>query len=268
MENLERGIIILDKSKGITSFTACDNVRKKLGAKKAGHAGTLDPNVTGVLIIALNSATKLMPLFNKLDKEYEGQAYFHKDIPLKKIKQTIKSKFLGKITQLPPRKSRVKRQERERTIYEFKITKKQEQNIFFRVKCQAGTYIRKLIHDLGQELGCGAHMTELRRIKQGPFSINKATKFEKLIQKHIIPAEKIISKVSPIIFLKKEAEKNLNQGKFLNAEDIIKISGKFEKEQIIAAFSNKKVIALVRSFFSSDKIKKQGGKVLKPERII
>ena len=265
---MEKSIIILDKPQGITSFTACDNVRKKLGAKKAGHAGTLDPNVTGVLIIALNSATKLMPLFNKLDKEYEGQAHLHKDIPLKKIKQIIKNKFLGKIMQLPPRKSRVKRQEREREIYKFKITKKKNQNIFFRVKCEAGTYIRKLIHDLGQELGCGAHMIELRRTKQGPFLIKQAIKFEKLTKKYIIPAEKIISKVSPIVFLKKQGKEKLKQGKFLNAEDIIKISGKFEKEQIVAAFSNKKVIALVKPFFSSNKIKKQEDKVLKPERII
>jgi len=103
------GFIILDKPQGITSFKACEFVKNKLGARKAGHAGTLDPNVTGVLVIALNSSTKLMPLLNKLDKEYEGIAHLHRDIPLKKIQQTIKKHFLGKIKQIPPRKSRVKR---------------------------------------------------------------------------------------------------------------------------------------------------------------
>ncbi len=265
---MEKVFVILDKPAGKTSFQACDLVRKKFKAKKAGHAGTLDPNVTGVLLIALNRATKLMPLFERLNKEYEGMAHLHKDVSLKKLKLTIKKKFLGKIKQLPPRKSRVRRKERERTIYEFKILRKQDKNFVFRVKCEAGTYIRKLIHDLGQALGVGAHMTLLRRISQGPFLIKKAIKIEKLTKNKIIPAEKLISKVSPIIFVRKEAVEKLKQGKFLEKEDIKKIKGKFEKEKIIAAFYNKKVVALVRPFFDSDKIKKQKDKVLKPERII
>ena len=263
-----KGIIILDKPKRITSFGACDAVRNKLKIKKVGHAGTLDPNVTGVLIIALNKATKLMPLFNKLDKEYEGIAHLHKDVSLKKLKETIKKKFLGKIKQLPPRKSREKRKERERIIYEFKILKKQNKDFNFRVKCEAGTYIRKLIHDLGEELSCGAHMIQLRRTNQGPFSIKQAVKIEKLTQKHIIAVEKIIPKISSIIFITKKAEEELKQGKFLEAEDLEKINGDFKKEQVVAAFSNKKVIALIKPFFNSDIIKKQKGKILKPERII
>ena len=265
---MKKAIIILDKSAGMTSFRACDMVRRKVKAKKAGHAGTLDPNVTGVLLIALNSATKLMPLFERLDKEYKGEAHLHKDVQVKKIKKAIKKKFLGKIKQIPPQKSRVKRQERERVIYEFKILRKEGKDIVFKVKCEAGTYIRKLIHDLGQELGCGAHMTKLRRINQGPFSEKKAVKFEKLNKKSIIAAEKLIPKVSAIIFTKKEAEQKLKQGKFLIANDIKKIKGNFEKEKTVAVFTNKKVIALATPFFNSKKIKKEKGYVLKPKRII
>lgn len=261
-------MIILDKPAGKTSFQVCDAVRKKLKARKAGHAGTLDPNVTGILLIALNRATKLMPLLERLNKEYEGRAHLHKDTTIKKIKSTIKKKFLGKIKQLPPRKSRVKRQERERTIYEFKITKKKDRNFNFKVKCEAGTYIRKLIHDLGQELKVGAQMTQLRRIRQGPFSIRQATKIEKLTKKNIIPAEKLISKVSAIISITKNAKEKLRQGKFLEAKDIKRIKGKFEKEKVVAAFSGKDVIALVKPFFNSSKIRKQKDKVLKPKRII
>jgi len=260
--------VILDKPSGKTSFEVCNEVRNKLNAKKAGHAGTLDPKVTGVLLIALNRATKLMPLFERLDKEYEGKAHLHKDIDLKKIRLTIKNKFLGKIKQLPPKKSRVKRQERERTIYEFKVLRKQDKDFVFKVKCEAGTYIRKLIHDLGQELKVGAHMTLLRRTKQGPFSIKQAVKMENLTEKNIMAAEKLIPMVSPIIFVRKEAVKKLKQGKFLEKEDIEKVKSKFDKEKVVAVFHNKEVIALVKPFFDSQKIKKHKGKILKPERII
>jgi len=264
---MEKGFIILDKPAGMTSFEACDAARKKLGADKAGHAGTLDPMVTGILIIALESATKLMPLINGLDKTYDGEAHIHKDVSLSELKKIIKEKFLGKIKQIPPQKSRVRRIEREREIYEFKILKKTGRDIFYRVHCEKGTYIRKLIDDLGKEIG-GAHMTALRRIKQGPFPIKMAVPLDKLTEKNIIPAEKIIEKVSPIIFVSAEAETKLRQGKFLNAEDVEKIKGSFEKEQIAAAICGKRVVALVKPFFSSPEIKKQKVYILKPERII
>jgi len=265
---LKKGFIILDKPVGMTSFEACDAVRVKLGMRKAGHAGTLDPNVTGVLLVALEKATKLMPLFDKLDKIYEGEAHLHKDISLQKLRQAIKEKFLGKIKQTPPKKSRVLRVEREREIYEFKVLKKSARDFEFRVHCEKGTYIRKLMDDLGKELGIGAHMTQLRRIKQGPFTITHAISMEKLGKKDIIEAEKLIVKVSPIVYVTKEARDKLRQGKFLHSQDIEKIKGAFEKEQIVAAFCGKEVIALVKPFYSSREIKKQELYVMKPERVI
>ena len=265
---IEKGFIILDKPTGMTSFEACDAARLKLGAEKAGHAGTLDPNVTGVLLIALNSATKLMPLFDELDKTYEGKAHLHKDISLKELRQIIKKKFLGKIKQTPPKRSRVARVEREREIYEFKVLKKTAKDFLFRVHCEKGTYIRKLMDDLGKELGIGAHMTALRRMKQGPFAIKQAISLEKLNKKDVIEAEKLILKVSPVIYITKEARGKLRQGKFLHSQDIEKLKGKFEKEQIVAAFYRDEVVALVKPFFGSREIKKQEYYVLKPERII
>lgn len=265
---IEKGFIILDKPAGLTSFEACDAVRVKLGAEKAGHAGTLDPQVTGILLIALDKATKLMPLFEKLDKTYEGKAHLHQDIALKELKKAIKSKFLGKIKQTPPKKSRVARVEREREIYEFKVLKKKSRDFWFKVHCEKGTYIRKLMDDLGKSLGIGCHMTQLRRIKQGPFTIRQATKFEKVDEKNIISAEKLIVQVSPIIFITGEATEKLRQGKFLMSQDIEKIKGNFEKEHIVAAFCNGEVIALVKPFFASFEIKKQEGYILKPERVI
>src|SRR5271157_2346283 len=113
-ELLNFGIINIDKPSGPTSFDISDFVRKKLneiGVKKTSHFGTLDPKVTGVLPIALNRACKLTGFFLGEDKEYIGIMRIHKDIPLEKIKDAIKEKFLGNISQLPPKKSRVKRVE-------------------------------------------------------------------------------------------------------------------------------------------------------------
>jgi len=268
MEKIEKGFVILDKPAGMTSFEACDAVRKKLKAEKAGHAGTLDPNVTGILLIALNKATKLMPLFEKLDKTYEGKARLHKEVSLKKLREVIKEKFTGTIKQIPPRKSRVKRIERERKIYEFRILKKQGKDFLFRVACEAGTYIRKLIHDLGVTLGVGAHMTSLKRIRQGPLTIREAVTLDNVNEKKVIEVEKLIARVSPIIYVTKSGSEKLKKGQFLFANEIEKIEGKFEREQIVAAFFDKEVIALVKPFFDSENIKKQKGYVLKPERVI
>lgn len=223
-ELLEFGIVNIDKPSGPTSFDVSDFVRKTLGLRKTSHFGTLDPKVTGVLPIALNRACKLTGFFLGEDKEYVGIMRLHKDISLKKIKDTIKSRFSGVILQKPPVKSRVKRQEREREIKNFEILEKQGQDILFKVACQGGTYIRKLIHDLGTELGIGAHMLELRRIRAGIFSeddkkypsINlydfekivrefqkKPEKSDSVLRKIIIPGE-IISEIYPIVQIKKE----------------------------------------------------------------
>ncbi|MEM1536137.1 MAG: hypothetical protein QXQ82_03080 [Candidatus Pacearchaeota archaeon] len=268
-ENHLNGFLILDKPPGITSHDCCQKVKEILKAKKAGHAGTLDINVTGVLIIAINEACKLMPLLSRLDKTYEGKAKLHKEVSLKKLKKAVK-KFSGVIKQIPPRRSRVLRVERERRIYEFEILEKRKKDFIFLVKCEAGTYIRKLIHDLGKELG-GAHLTALRRTQQGPYKITEAITLEQVEQKKensLIEMEKMIERLNlPKIIVDKKSFEKLKQGKFLKAKEFKK-QGVFEKEQILPCFYNKKIVALVKPFFSSQEIEKQKDYVLKPERII
>ena len=245
------GIIILDKPAGMTSFQACDAVRKKMHAEKAGHAGTLDPAVTGVLVIALNKATKIFPLLNKLPKKYQGTAHLHKKTLEKELKQEIK-KFMGKIIQLPPRRSRVKRQERTREIYEFKLLKKQDKSFSYLVYCEAGTYIRKLIHDLGEKVG-GAHMSSLRRIEQGPFLEKESIKLKDLEEKDIISMEKIIKRLKvPILRVSDEQAEALKNG------SPIKVTNQYKKDERIAIFHNKKIIVLAN----------QENSFLKPKRVI
>jgi H/ACA ribonucleoprotein complex subunit 4 len=169
-ELLDKGFLIIDKDAGPTSHETTDNVKKILGVEKAGHSGTLDPKVTGVLLVGLGKATRLMEYMLLSDKEYVCLMYVHKEITEKQVKEVLK-KFTGTIKQTPPLISAVKRQERERTIYEIKLLDfKEGKNVLFKVRCQHGTYIRKLCSDIGESLGTGAHMKELRRTKAGPFT--------------------------------------------------------------------------------------------------
>lgn len=252
MDNSEKlkGIIVLDKPAGITSFQTCEKVMQKLNVEKAGHAGTLDHDVTGVFVIALNNSVKAMPILFHLDKTYEGTAHLHKDIEKQELEQAIK-KFIGKIIQLPPRRSRVKRQERQREIYDFKLIEKKDKDFKFSVHCEAGTYIRKLIHDLGIEFG-GAHMTQLRRTQQGPFTEKDIVTLENLSPKNIIPLEQVIKKLKvPIIEIEPRKVLRFKQGRYIKMKEK-KIPG------TIVVFSQGKVIALATL----------EDNLLKPKRII
>jgi len=260
-ELIEFGIINLDKPTGPTSFQAAEmagKILKELGVKKFSHFGTLDPAVTGVLPVALNRACKLTGWFMKKRKTYVGIMKLHKEIDEKKLSEEM-DKFLGKIMQLPPVKSRVKREEREREVYSWDILEidKENKEVLFDCEVEAGTYIRKLISDLGDKIG-GAHMSELRRTKAGIFSeddsnfvnlyeLEKATqeakegKEEELI-KIIIPAEVALKKIIQVVEVKQEAVKKLLTGKPLFKQDV----GKIELDDNFAVFSGDRLIGVYR----------------------
>jgi H/ACA ribonucleoprotein complex subunit 4 len=167
-EYLSYGVINLDKPPGPTSHEVVAWIKKIFGFKKSGHGGTLDPNVSGVLPITLEKTTRLSSILLTSPKEYVALMRVHKKVEEKKLINTLKL-FEGEIRQKPPIRSAVRRVLRSRKIYFIKILEIKDQNVLFRVSCQAGTYIRKLCHDIGVRLGCGAQMVELRRIKTGPF---------------------------------------------------------------------------------------------------
>jgi len=258
-ELLEFGIINIDKSSGPTSFNVSDFVRKSLGLRKTSHFGTLDPKVTGVLPIALNRACKLTGYFLGEDKEYVGIMRMHEEVSLEEVKKVIKKKFLGKILQTPPVKSRVKRQEREREVKSFELLEQEGKNILFITEVEGGTYIRKLIDDLGKELGVGAHMLELRRVRAGIFeeenSVNlydfeKAVKkydegHDKLLKEIIIPGE-IISKLHPVVEIKKDRLVQIFTGKPIQEEDLVK-KQKFEKDKIVVVFCENKFVGMYKT---------------------
>jgi H/ACA ribonucleoprotein complex subunit 4 len=259
-ELLEFGILNINKPSGPTSFDVSDSVKKKLDVRKTSHFGTLDPKVTGVLPIALNRACKLTGFFLGEDKEYVGIMKIHQDISLKEIEKAIKKEFLGKITQLPPIKSRVKREERQREIKSFKILEKDGRNVLFQVECEGGTYIRKLIHDLGEHLKIGAHMLELRRVRAGIFKeeksytlydLEKATKDEKALKEMIIPGE-VITELYPIVQIKKEFTDRILHGQPIYRENLTK-KYEFNDEDKISVFSDSRFIGVFK-VINQDKI--------------
>ncbi|MCX8205972.1 MAG: RNA-guided pseudouridylation complex pseudouridine synthase subunit Cbf5 [Candidatus Micrarchaeota archaeon] len=158
--------VVVDKPRGPPSAQVGSWVRDLLGAQKSGHIGTLDPAVSGVLIIALGKAIRLSKFLSGEDKEYVAVMRLHADVPLHKVRQAMQE-FVGTITQKPPLRSAVAKRPRQRTIYEIELLESKGRDVLFRVKCQGGTYIRKLIFDMGRKIGCGANMLELRRIKSG-----------------------------------------------------------------------------------------------------
>lgn len=239
-KDISYSLINLDKPAGITCNDIDNKVKKILGYKKAGHTGTIDSNYTGVLIICFDEALKAMPLLVGTDKEYEGIMYLHKDIQLKNLRKTIKQKFIGTITQTPPIKSRVARKPRKRKIYSFKILKKDGKNVYFRTKVESGTYIRKLISDIGKELKIGAQLKDLRRTKVGHFSIKDSVKIDNINK--IIPIEKAL-KNSKKVYVRKSSIEKIRHGVPIQQNGILK-KDKTKSGEKVAIFYKNKLIAI------------------------
>jgi H/ACA ribonucleoprotein complex subunit 4 len=248
---INTGIVIIDKPKGPTSHQVADYVKKILNLNKAGHTGTLDPGVSGVLPIALEDSTRVVQVLLPAGKEYVALAHFHKQDDEEILRKEFK-KFVGKIKQLPPVKSAVKRQERERTIYYIDIIEINGKDVLFRVGCQGGTYIRKLIHDIGKNIG-GAHMAELIRTKAGPFTdkdminlndLSDAFYYyekdgnEKYLRHCIKPLESAIQHL-PKIYVLDTAIDSLSHGANLKLPGISKFENCIKKKDLVAILSLK-----------------------------
>lgn len=253
---LNFSIINIDKPSGPTSFAISQYVKNSLNLNKTSHLGTLDPMVSGVLPIALGRACRLNDYLMHRDKKYVGIMRLHSEIDEKTLQTTIKD-FLGKITQLPPLKSRVKRAQREREIKSFNIIERDGKDILFETEVQAGTYIRKLIHDIGLKIG-GAHMLELRRINAGIFSeegLSTLYDFDKLkedfqkggdkIRAHLIPGE-IITTILPTFEVSPECLKSLLTGSPVFLKSVINPKN-IEGEQPVCIISKDKFIGVYRT---------------------
>jgi H/ACA ribonucleoprotein complex subunit 4 len=165
----EYGLILLDKPPGPTSHEVVSWVKKTLGLAKVGHSGTLDPGTTGLLPLGLGEATKALSVLTLGPKEYYALARVHSYVSAKRIELVMKE-FTGDIYQRPPQRSAVRRATRIRTVYSFDLLEQHERLLLMRIVCQAGTYVRKIIYDLGEVLSSGATMIELRRTMVSGFT--------------------------------------------------------------------------------------------------
>jgi tRNA pseudouridine55 synthase len=208
------GFIVIDKPSEMTSHDVVNVVRRITGQKRVGHTGTLDPFATGVLPMALGEATKAIPFLDEACKEYRaimklgvttdtqdctGNTVAHGDwrsITTDELNKVV-AMFTGRISQLPPMFSALKhngvplyklarrgeeiiRKPREIEVFSLVIDRIDLPRVAFTVRCSRGTYVRTLAHDMGGELGCGAHLVQLQRTASGPFQLNGALSLERL----------------------------------------------------------------------------------------
>jgi len=279
-ELINYGVVNIDKPSGPTSHQVSAYVQKILDISKSGHSGTLDPGVTGVLPIATGRATRVVQTLLKAGKEYVGLMHIHKEIPEHEIYQVC-NEFVGKIMQMPPLKSAVKRRLRERQIYYFEVIEIDGQDVLFKVGCEAGTYIRKLIHDLGKKLGCGAHMAELRRTKAGPFDESTLVTLqdltdafyyyengnEKYLRYCIQPIENAVRHL-PKIYVLDSAVDSLCHGANLNVPGISKLDSGITNEDVIAVITLKgELICYGNAKMDSEEMLGERGLAVKTEKV-
>lgn len=172
-ELLRDGVVVIDKPCGPTSHQVTSWVCQMAGAGKCAHGGTLDPRVTGVLPVGLGAAVRAMDALHYGSKAYVGVMRLHGNADQRRIKEVFEE-FTGEIFQTPPVRSAVKREMRTRKIFSLVLLEESGRDILFRVECEAGTYIRSLCVDIGDALGVGAHLQDLRRIRAGVLTEDQA----------------------------------------------------------------------------------------------
>ncbi|MFW9904067.1 MAG: RNA-guided pseudouridylation complex pseudouridine synthase subunit Cbf5 [Candidatus Thorarchaeota archaeon] len=271
-ELLDLGIINLDKPANPTSHEVTAWVKRILGIKKAGHGGTLDPAVTGSLPIALGRATRALQVLLPAGKEYICIMKVHAPISTQKLLAVLEN-FQGKIYQTPPLRSNIKRRLRVRKIYKLELLEHSDSQFsLLHIECEAGTYIRKLVHDIGLLLGTGAHMQELRRTRTGPFSESTCVTLQDLsdawyyykkegeetfIKKIIHPIE-VICQNLPKIFIRDSAVDAICHGAALTIPGVIRVTEGIEKNSLTIILTMKgELVAFAQGALSTREILEQ-----------
>ena len=250
------GVLIVDKHCGITSHDVVAQVRKQLQTK-VGHLGTLDPAATGVLPLVLGRATRLVRFMKDVDKEYlatirlgtttdshdgDGRILRERTIPFLTWEEAedVLQQFRGEVSQTPPMFSAVKvdgerlykaarrgetreRPSRSVTIYELLLLDKRTDSWDIRVRCSSGTYIRSLAHDVGETLGCGAFLEQLRRTRSGSFDLSNAIPFgevEENWRRALIPMDRLLPDLPTVNVDENEAQRIIHGNPHTHSEAI------------------------------------------------
>jgi tRNA pseudouridine55 synthase len=274
----------LDKPPGNTSHEIVSYVKKILGLDKAGHSGTLDPGTTGLLPIGLDEGTKIVPVLLMGPKEYVALARLHSHVSNEKLGQVL-NEFTGPIYQKPPQRSSVKRQTRIRTIYELELQDQFDRLLLLRTLCESGTYIRKLIYDIGEVLEVGASMIELRRTKVcnfvdeadfvklhdlvDAFQLHKETANEEKLRRIILPIEMAMTHI-PAITIRDTAIDALCHGAQLALPGIVSVPQNLKKGDLVGIYSLKgEIVGLGISVLDFDEfLSKKKGICFQIKRIV
>ena len=265
------GMVVIDKTPGPTSHEVAAWIKKLLELDKVGHGGTLDPKVTGVLPVTLQDSTKIVQALLNSGKEYVCVMRTHAEISEETVRKTL-DLLTGEIYQRPPLRSSVSRRLRTRYIYRIDFIEGDGKNWLFKVACQSGTYIRKLCFDVGEVIGCGAHMQELRRSRSGPFTesdlftlydLSEAVDLRKdgddtLLRKIIRPYEDA-AQLLPKIWIRDSAVEAICNGAQLAIPGILRYEAGINVNDLMCVMTQKgEAVALMRADMSSGKIQAEG----------
>jgi tRNA pseudouridine55 synthase len=286
VETAVDGVLVIDKPPGITSHDVVDDVRRRLAIKKVGHGGTLDPEATGILMVGVGRATRFLEYSQRAPKRYTAVGVFGittstqdasgEIIEVRPAEITradverVAGGFVGEIDQVPPMVSAVKiggerlykkarrgeeveRAARRMTIHELTLIDFDPDGprATFDVLCSSGTYVRTLVNDLGEALGCGAHLESLRRVEAGGFSIDEAIALEEVSPGSLRPVADAVRDL-PAIHVTEEDAERVGHGRDLPAV------GELEDGACVAVHLDDRLLAVYR----------RKGERLVPDRVL
>lgn len=271
------GIILIDKPRGPSSHQVAAWVREMTGVSQVGHTGTLDPQVSGVLVVLLGKAVRLTTLLHLDDKEYIALLKLHKPVSQEELNRVV-TEFTARIYQRPPRKSAVKRALRIREIKTLEILSTDKEFILLRASCDSGTYIRSLCHHIGMALGVGGHMAELRRTMSSGFTEDKIHTLHGVrdalelaekgdlsaFQRMVIPVEKVLADI-PKIIIKDSAVDAICHGARLSGRGVVSKEQYQMEETVQVMTTSGEIVCLGQALMSSSRFEPgDKGLVLSP----
>jgi H/ACA ribonucleoprotein complex subunit 4 len=282
-EKLRFGLLVVDKPIGPTSHETASFVKKILNLSKTGHTGTLDFNVSGVLVVLLENSCKTAVLFKNHEKTYFGVFELGKDLDEDKIKEAM-TFFVGEIYQKPPLASAVAKKLRTRKVYEFEFLEKRGVKVLFKARVDAGTYIRTLCFHVGEFLGVGAEMIELRRTESGVFTEKQSVILQKLVDSQWLYLQgkpefldRLVLNVEDALNLMKVkrvvasdyALHSISTGANLAIPGIVEMDD-FEKGETVGIFTGKgEIVCIGKTLMSSAEISKlKKGIAIDIERVV
>jgi H/ACA ribonucleoprotein complex subunit 4 len=277
----EGAFLLIDKPRGPTSHQVTAWARDLLGLSTAGHAGTLDPNVSGLLWVGVGPALKLLPLLLELPKRYVGVIRLHGPAPPREIDRVL-AEFVGPVFQTPPVRSAVRRVRRIRTIHRLNLLERDGERLLIEVVGDSGTYVRTLAVDVGEALGVDAHLEELRRTGTGPFVEARSVSLQGLadavhaaragapeaLAALLHPLEEV-TREFPSVVVKDSAATAIAHGSDLAAGGIVSTPKPFSKGRRVVLLSRTgTLLATGTALFDRDEIPRhRTGWVIDAERV-